>query len=193
GSTKPCPPGASIFSTVQGAVNAASPGDWILIWPGVYHEESTQWPTAGVWIQKPNLHIPGLDRNTVIIAGSNRTPTAPCPPPAAPRPPAAAPRATSGGGGRDGIVVWKASGVTIQNLTVCDYLAGTGGHGNEIWWNGGDGSAKIGMGTYRGSYLSATSMYGPSDLHSPNLAQYGIFVSNARGPGVIERSYASNM
>ena len=31
GSTKPCPPGASIFSTVQGAVNAAKSGDWILI------------------------------------------------------------------------------------------------------------------------------------------------------------------
>jgi len=186
GSTKPCPPGASIFSTVQGAVNAASPGDWILIWPGVYHEKSTRWPTAGVWIQKPNLHIRGLDRNAVIIDGSNGTASAPCPS-------AAALQDTNGGAGRDGIVVWKASGVTIQNLTVCDYLAGTGGHGNEIWWNGGDGSGKIGMGTYRGSYLSATSMYGPSDLHSPNLAQYGIFVSNARGPGVIERSYASNM
>ena len=95
--------------------------------------------------------------------------------------------------GRDGIVVWKASGVTIQNLTVCDYLAGTGGHGNEIWWNGGDGSGKIGMGSYRGAYLSATSMYGPSNVHSKHLAQYGIFVSNARGPGVIARSYASNM
>ena len=49
------------------------------------------------------------------------------------------------------------------------------------------------MGAYRGSYLSATSMYGPSDVHNGNLAQYGIFVSNARGPGVIEESYASNM
>jgi len=186
GSTKPCPPGASIFSTVQGAVNAAKSGDWILIWPGVYHEKSTQWPTAGVWIQKPNLHIRGLNRNGVIIDGSNGTANKPCPS-------APALQDTNGGAGRDGIVVWKASGVTIQNLTVCDYLAGTGGHGNEIWWNGGDTTGTIGMGSYRGSYLSATSMYGPSDLKSPNLAQYGIFVSNARGPGVIARSYASNM
>jgi hypothetical protein len=186
GSTKPCPPGAPVFSTVQGAVDAASPGDWILIWPGVYHEKSARWPTAGVWIQTRDVHLRGLDRNKVIIDGSNGTASRPCP---------SSPslQDTNGGLGRDGIVVWKASGVTVQNLTVCDYLAGTGGHGNEVWWNGGDGSGKIGMGAYRGSYLSATSMYGPSDVHSPNLAQYGIFVSNARGPGVIEHSYASNM
>ena len=90
-------------------------------------------------------------------------------------------------------MVWKASGVTIQNLTVCDYLAGPSGHGNEIWWNGGDGSGKLGLGAYYGSYLTATSMYGPKDIHSSQLAQYGIFVSNARGPGTITRSYASNM
>jgi hypothetical protein len=185
GSTKPCPPGTTVFSTVQSAVDAASAGDWILIWPGVYHEKSTEWPTAGVWIQKPGLHLRGLDRNQVIIDGSNGTASKPCPS-------AASAQDTNGGAGRDGIVVWKVSGVTIQNLTVCDYLSGTGGHGNEIWWNGGDTTGKIGMAAYRGSYLSATSMYAPSDLQS-NLAQYGIFVSNARGPGVIEQSYGSNM
>ena len=111
GSTKPGPPGTSVFSTVQGAVNAAKSGDWILIWPGVYHEKSTQWPTAGVWIQKPNLHIRGLDRNGVIIDGSNGTASHPCPS-------SPALQDTNGGAGRDGIVVSKASGVTIQNLTV---------------------------------------------------------------------------
>ena len=186
GSTKPCPPGASIFSTVQGAVNAASPGDWILIWPGVYHEKSTQWPTAGVWIAKPDLHIRGLDRNAVIIDGSNGTASRPCPS-------SPALQSFNGGVGRNGIEVYKASGVTIQNLTVCDYPGGTGDTGNEIWWNGGDSSGKIGMGAYQGSYLSATSMYKPSDIHAPNLPQYGVFVSNARGPGVIEDTYASNM
>ena len=71
GSTTPCPGGVSVYSTVQSAVDAASRGDWILIWPGVYHEKSTQWPTAGVWITTPDIHIRGLDRNTVIIDGSN--------------------------------------------------------------------------------------------------------------------------
>ena len=67
------------YRTVQGAVDAARSGDWILIYPGVYHEKSTRWPTVGVWIQKPNLHIRGLDRNRVIIDGSNGTAAHPCP------------------------------------------------------------------------------------------------------------------
>jgi hypothetical protein len=188
-STVPCPAQASgtpLYQTVQAAVDAAHPGDWVLIWPGVYHEKSAEWPTAGVWIQKNDIHIRGLNRNQVIIDGSNGSAKHPCPS-------SSSLQDTNGGAGRNGIVVYKSSGDTIQNLTVCDYLAGSGGHGNEIWWNGGDGSGVIGMGAYSGSYLSATSMYGPADIHSPNLAQYGIFVSNASGPGRIDRSYASNM
>ena len=185
-STVPCPKKVRHYTTVQAAVNAARPGDWVLIWPGVYHEKSKRWPTAGVWIQTPGIHLRGLDRGGVIIDGSNGSARRPCPA-------SAKLQDTNGGVGRDGIVVWKTSGVTIQNLTVCDYLAGTGGHGNEIWWNGGDGSGKIGMGSYQGSYLTATSMYAPKNIHSPNLAQYGIFVSNARGPGQVTLSYASNM
>jgi hypothetical protein len=186
GSTMACPKNVGHFQTVQAAVNAARPGDWVLIWPGVYHEKSAKWPSAGVWIQTPGIHLRGLARNGVIIDGSNGSARHPCPS-------SAKLQDTNGGAGRNGIVVWKASGVSIQNLTVCDYLAGTSGRGNEIWWNGGDASGTIGMGSYQGSYLTATSMYGPSDIHSPNLAQYGIFVSNARGPGQVTASYASNM
>src|SRR5260370_18867212 len=108
------------YRTVQGAVDAARPGDWILIYPGVYHEKSKQWPTAGVWIQKPNLHIRGLDRNRVIIDGSKGTAAHPCPSAAA----------QQDFTPRDGIVGSKASGVTIQNLTACDYLPGDGHHRN---------------------------------------------------------------
>jgi hypothetical protein len=182
GSTVRCP-AARHYRTVQGAVNAARSGDWILIYPGVYHEKSTRWPTAGVWIQKPNLHIRGLNRNRVIIDGSKGTAAHPCPS-------AAAQQDLTP---RNGIEVWKTSGVTIQNLTVCDYLAGGGEQGNEIWWNGGDGSGTIGLGSYSGSYLTATSQYAPAQLNSPQLALYGIFVSNSRGPGLITNSYASNM
>src|SRR5260370_857340 len=125
GTTQRCPR-ARHYGPVRAAVDAARPGDWRLIWPGVYHGKNADW-AAGVWISTPGLHIRGLDRNRVIIGGS--------------------------------------------------------------------GSGKIGMGAYYGSYLTATSMYGP-DIHQvPNapLAQYGIFVSNARGPGLIAASYASNM
>ncbi len=187
GSTVQCPAlqrsARPYYRTVQGAVDAARSGDWILVYPGVYHEKSKQWPTAGVWIQKPNLHIRGLDRNRVIIDGSKGTAAHPCPSAATQQDFAP----------RDGIVVSKTSGVSVQNLTVCDYLAGSGEHGNEIWWNGGDGTGTIGLGSYSGSYLTATSEYAPAKVNSPQLAQYGIFVSNASGPGFITNSYASNM
>lgn len=187
GSTVQCPAlphsAGPYYRTVQGAVDAARSGDWILIYPGVYHEKSRKWPTAGVWIQKPNLHIRGLDRNQVIIDGSNGTAAHPCPSAAA----------QQDFTPRDGIVVAKVDGVAIQNLTVCDYLAKDGDHGNEIWWNGGDSTGTIGLGSYSGSYLTATSKYAPAKVNSPQLAQYGIFVSNASGPGLITNSYASNM
>ena len=125
---------------MQGAVDAARSGDLILIYPGVYHEKSRRWPNTGVWIGKPNLHIRGMDRNRVIIDGSNGGAAHPCPS-------AAAQQDLTP---RDGIVASKVSGVTIQNLTVCDYLAGDDGHGNEIWWNGGDGTGTIGLGAYSG-------------------------------------------
>ncbi len=47
----------------------------------------------------------------------------------------------------------------VQNLTVCNYLAGSGNAGNEIWWNGGDGSGQVGGFGFSGSYLTATSTF----------------------------------
>jgi hypothetical protein len=182
GSTRTCPD-APHFLTVQGAVNAARPGDWVLIWPGVYHENDPTYH-AGVWVTTPDLHIRGLSRTGVIIDGSHGSAAHPCP--ASPALQDYAPR--------DGITVWKADGVTIQNLTVCDYLAGPGGvQGNQIWWDGGDGSGKIGLTGFDGSYLTATSMYHPVNVRSQQLAQFGIYVGNAAGPGQITDSYASNM
>jgi hypothetical protein len=52
------------------------------------------------------------------------------------------------------------SGVTMENLTACNFLGDLmGNNGNQIWWNGGDGSGKIGMGSYSGSYLTASSTF----------------------------------
>ena len=50
--------------------------------------------------------------------------------------------------------MWKADNVSIENLTACNFLGGAGDSGNEIWWNGGDGSGKIGLTGYTGSYLT---------------------------------------
>jgi hypothetical protein len=176
-SSSPCPRGGH-YKTIARAVLRAKPGDWILVWPGVYHEKQTG--EAGVLITRPNIHLRGLDRNLVIVDGSNGTAAVPCPSDAASQDFTA----------RNGIEVLKADGSYIENLTVCNYLA-NGGEGNEIWWNGGDGSGLIGMGSYWGAYLTTTSTYYESPL-AP-MAMYGIFVSNARGPGYISYSYASNM
>src|SRR6266545_1192314 len=47
------------YRTIQSAVNAAKPGDLVLVGPGVYHEE--------VKVRTPSLVLRGRDRNQVII------------------------------------------------------------------------------------------------------------------------------
>src|SRR5438128_4699405 len=178
-SSYPCPRGAA-YKAVSSAIARAGPGDWVLVWPGVYHEKGGN--EAGVLITTPGVHLRGMDRNLVVVDGSDGTATTPCP----------AGAALQDLTPRNGIEAFKVSGTSIENLTVCNYLSSTSGKaGNEIWWNGGDGSGTIGMGSYSGSHLTATSMFyaGPSEP----MAQYSIFAVNAGGPGSITNSYASNM
>ena len=169
------------FDTVQAAVDAARPGDWILIAEGDYREHGS--PTDGVLVTTPSIHLRGMSRSGVVIDGT-REGFEPCD---------SAPAAQQvGGDGRNGIEVFKTNDVSIENLTVCNFLGGASGqNGNQIWWNGGDGSGQIGMGSYRGDHLTASSTW--FDVAVPNAGQYGIFVSNATGPGIIEDAYASNM
>ena len=87
------PPGTTYFKTIQAAVNAATWGDWVLIEPGVYDEEvKVTPPHAGIYIR-------GMNRNTVILDGQHE----PCTRPAR---------------RRNGIEVYKANNVWIENLTV---------------------------------------------------------------------------
>ena len=185
------------YPTIEAAVRAARPGDWILVAPGDYHEtaDATATPAAiadgdagGVVITTPDVHLRGMNRNTVIVDGTNAATGAPC------RPDAGAQNLGPTGGngqpaGRNGIVVWRADDVTVQNLTVCNFLAGSGDAGNGIWWNGGDGTGQIGLTGYAGSYLTATS----TNYGQPSTAAlYGIFASNAAGPARWTDLYASN-
>jgi len=135
--------GPGYYPTIQAAVNAAKPGDWVLIEPGVYYE--------AVRVTTPDLHIRGLNRNTVIVDGSR------------------SPR------GSNGIEIYKADDVWVENLTVRNFEreGANGPGGNEIWWNGGSGSGQIGAHGYWGNFLTAydTGLDGG----------YGIFASNEVG------------
>ena len=171
------------YPTIQSAVNAATEGDWILIAPGDYHEQGNA--QAGVFVTTPDIHLRGMDRSSVVVDGTLPG-SRPC------SAAASAQNFGAGGAGRNGIEVFQADGVTVENLTACNFMGDANGNmGNQIWWNGGDGSGHIGMGSYHGAYLTASSTF--FEPAKPHAAQYGIFVSNARGPGLIENAYASNM
>ena len=179
GSTFRCPPG-KFLPTIAGAIGLARPGDWVLVWPGIYHEKGS--PQAGVLITTQAVHLRGMDRNLVVVDGTNGSRVEACP----------ADMARQDFTPRNGIEVFKVDGTSVENLTVCNYLSSPSGEaGNEIWFNGGDGSGMIGMNSYAGGYLTATSTFF-ADPSAP-MAQYGIFAVNARGPGTISHAYASNM
>lgn len=186
------------YTNIQAAVNAAHRGDWILVAPGDYHERAdaklpsdpsqlSEGGFGGVLITKPGITIRGMDRNSVIVDGTKANAATPC---------SARSKAQNFGtldgsnkpAGRNGIVVWKANRVSIENLTVCNFLGGDGYAGNGIWWNGGANSGNIGLKGQWGSYLTATSTYFQNES---TAATYGIFSSNSSG-GTWKQVYASN-
>jgi hypothetical protein len=184
----------SRITSIQAAINKAKAGDWILIGPGDYKEEIALHPKgsddspAGLLIEKSGIHIRGMDRNGVVIDGTK----------------AGSPQCSSNaadqdlgplnsGGhpeGRNGIEVWKASGVSIENLTACNFLTGASGGGNQVWFNFGDGSGKQIAAPWRGAFLSATSSFYESGAP---FGSYGLFASNSAGPGLFTQTYANNM
>jgi hypothetical protein len=194
------------YSTIQAAVNAAQPGDWILVAPGDYHEQddidnpplatdvSLGW-YGGVAIHTNDVHLRGMDRNSVIVDG-----TLPGSPPCSNSPAQQNLGVVGPNGpiGRNGIDIW-ADGVTVDNLTVCNFPTVENGSdntpgnaGNDVWWDGGDNSGKIGLVGYQGSYLTATQTF--NGLVGPDTASgnYGIFAGESQGPGVWNQIYANN-
>jgi len=181
------------FKSIQAAVDAAKPNDWILVGPGDYKEHSGKTPKganfkdrpAGVLITKAGIKLRGMNRNSVVVDGT-KPGSAQCSNKGSAQ--EFGPKLSGKALGLNGIMVWKARNVWVQNLTACNYLHGAGDTGNEIWWNGGDGSGKVGGFQYYGSYLNATTtFYNGEDT----AAQYGIFSSNWNG-GTWANTYASN-
>ena len=179
------------YTSIQAAVDAAKPGDWILVGPGDYKTSSSEAPAgapefpAGVLITKPGLWLRGMNRNTVVVDG-----TKPGSPECSNKPADQnfGPIVNGGAEGLNGVMVWKANNVWVQNLTVCNFLAGKGDSGNEVWWNGGANSGVVGGWGYGGDYLNTTStFYGGEST----AAQYGIFSSDWSG-GTWDQTYASN-
>jgi hypothetical protein len=106
------------------------------------------------------IWIRGMNRNTVIVDGQNKP--------------------------GNGIEIYKADNVWVENLTVRNFDEGAGcpveSCGNEIWWNGGAGSGVVGAHGWYGSYLTAydTGLNGG----------YGIFTGNET-EGSWDHIYAS--
>jgi parallel beta-helix repeat protein len=175
------------FSSIQAAVDAAKPGDWILVGPGDYKEHSGRAPKghadvpAGVLMTTRHVYLRGMNRNTVIVDGT-KPGSAVCS------------RKTADqefgpkGRGLNGVEVFAANDVWVQNLTACNYLAGNGETGNEIWWNGRVVDGQVGGKGFLGSYLTTTSTFFKDEK---TAAQYGIFSSNWNG-GTWDQTYASN-
>jgi hypothetical protein len=191
------------YSDIQSAVDAAQPGDVILVGPGDYKTTSYRFPSgddgdspAGILIATPNITLRGMNRNTVIVDGTSGGSACTDDP----QYQNFGPATSSGTGGLNGIEIWKANDVSVENLTACNFLGGSGvgGVGNEIWWNGGAESGTIGGWGYYGAYLNATSTWFNPDTtltgvqREATAAQYGIFSSNWDG-GIWNNTYASNM
>jgi hypothetical protein len=184
------------FKTIQAAVDAAKPGDVILVGPGDY-KTTTEGRTvttsygddfpAGILITTPNLTLRGMNRNKVIVDGTKSGPACS----SNPSDQNYGPPVSGGDDGLNGIMVYKTDDVSVENMTACNFLDGTagdGGAGNEFWWNGGADSGAVGGWGYYGAYLTATSTFYANEI---SAATYGIFSSNWSG-GTWDNTYASN-
>jgi hypothetical protein len=184
------------FSSIQAAVDAAHAGDWILIGPGDYKQVSSRnapgaegddRAPASILITTPNLHVRGMNRNTVMIDGTK---------PGSPQCSSAAADQTFGPPegegflGNNGVVVYKASGVHLQNFSTCNFLGDNAG-GDSIWFDGGGATGKQELGSWHGSYLSSTSTYWAG--HGQPSDEYGLYTSNTYGKGSFVYTYANNM
>ncbi len=102
------------FTNIQAALNAAKPNDYILLAPGYYSATTS----GSIVINKPNIHLMGLNENTVVIGPSLTSSTSSSN--SCAQNGSSTNNATSQN--QNGIVI-ENTGDTIENLTVCNFLA----------------------------------------------------------------------
>ena len=179
------------YKTIQAAVDHAKAGDWILVAPGDYKTTSSEAPKAapdipsGVLITTPNITLRGMNRTTTVVDGTKPGYGKCSSDPAAQN---LGPTVNAEHQGLNGIVVWHANNVNVENLTACNFLGGTGDTGNQIWWDGLNAKNKIHGWGFLATYLTTTSTY--YDTLS-DAATYGLFSSAWQG-GIFAHDYASN-
>ncbi len=105
----------SKFQTIQAAIDAAVPGDYILVAPGQYYENSNG--LNGIVLNKPNIHLIGLSDSSVIISGEPLQPRSkPCTvATSAQQPNYSIPQASNG-------ITVLATNDSLENLTVCNFV-----------------------------------------------------------------------
>ena len=125
-----------------------------------------------------------MNRNTVIVDGTKAGSPDGLQLRAAVRRTSARRDADGKADGRNGIVVWKANDVSVENLTACNFLGGRRRRRQrDLVERRRRHRARSGSPATPGSYLTATSTYFGGEA---TAAQYGIFSSNAQGPGIVE-------
>jgi hypothetical protein len=92
-------------------------------------EPGVYYEEVKVTSEHSGIWIRGMNRNTVILDGQNKP--------------------------GNGIEIYKANNVWVENLTARNFDTGCDSCGNEIWWNGGAESSKVGAHGWFGSYLTA--------------------------------------
>ncbi len=102
------------FTNIQAALNAAKPNDYILLAPGYYSATTS----GSIIINKPNIHLMGLNENTVVIGPSLTSSTGGSN--SCAQNGSSTNNATSQN--QNGIII-ENTGDTIENLTVCNFLA----------------------------------------------------------------------
>ena len=179
------------FTTVQGAVNAARPGDVVLVGPGDYKTTAVHFPSgeqdfpAAVLITTGHVTLRGMNRGSVVIDGT-KPGTPQCSNASADQ--NFGPSAGAGADtGVNGVEVYKSPADTVQNLTACNFLGGADDAGNAVWFNGGDNSGAIGGYGFDGSYLTTTSTFYGDERRRPSTAS-----SPATGAVAAGIDHASN-